>query len=262
MFNLSFVVLECNFPEETIMKRLIPILLGILLGLYTSAVIAQEAAPKEIRGGILNGKAVSLPRPEYSDAARAAKLEGTVVVDVTIDEAGNVISAKVPVEPQKIRPFVGYDSDIVEITTVDPILVDAAERAALGAKFSPTQLSGQPVKVSGRIVYRFTAQISKDGVHQNGNPVMNDVATSLPAPEYPAAAKAVKAQGAVGVYVTIDEKGNVIAARIMSGHPLLRAAAIEAAKLAKFTPTIVDGEAVKFAGTVTYNFVLPKDPDQ
>ncbi len=89
--------------------------------------------------------------------------------------------------------------------------------------------------------------------------VLNGKATSLPKPNYPAAAKAVKAGGAVNVQVTVDEEGNVIAASAVSGHPLLRAASITAARQAKFSPTMLSGQAVKVTGIIVYNFVLPKE---
>ena len=54
----------------------------------------ETNVPQELKGGILNGKATSLPKPEYSAEARAAKLEGTVKINVLIDEQGNVISAE------------------------------------------------------------------------------------------------------------------------------------------------------------------------
>jgi TonB family protein len=85
--------------------------------------------------------------------------------------------------------------------------------------------------------------------------VVNGKAVSLPKPTYPPAAVAVRAEGSVNVQVTIDEEGNVIAAAAVSGHPLLRAAAVEAAKQAKFSPTLLSGEAVKVSGVIVYNFV-------
>ncbi|MDT4894933.1 MAG: periplasmic protein TonB [Acidobacteriota bacterium] len=91
-----------------------------------------------ISGGVLNGKAISLPKPPYPPIARAARAAGTVTVQVTIDESGKVISA---------RAVGGH-----------PLLQQAAVQAAYGARFSPTQLSGQPVKVTGVITYNFVAQ--------------------------------------------------------------------------------------------------------
>lgn len=85
--------------------------------------------------------------------------------------------------------------------------------------------------------------------------VLNGKAISLPQPPYPPVAKAVHASGAVVVQVTIDEKGNVISASAVSGHPLLRAAATAAARQARFAPTKLSGEPVKVNGVINYNFV-------
>ena len=85
--------------------------------------------------------------------------------------------------------------------------------------------------------------------------VVNGKARNLVKPPYPAAARAVRASGAVNVQVTIDEDGNVISASAVSGHPLLRAAAVAAARQSKFSPTTLSGQAVKVSGIIIYNFV-------
>ena len=91
-----------------------------------------------ISGGVLNGKAISLPKPSYPPIARAAHAAGTVVVQVLIDENGNVVSA--------------------HAVSGHPLLQAVAVSAARQARFSPTKLSGQPVKVTGVIQYNFVAQ--------------------------------------------------------------------------------------------------------
>ena len=85
--------------------------------------------------------------------------------------------------------------------------------------------------------------------------VINGKATSLPKPNYPAAAKAVNAHGTVNIQVMIDESGKVVSARAVSGHPLLRAAAEEAARNARFSPTLLSNVPVKVTGVITYNFI-------
>lgn len=85
--------------------------------------------------------------------------------------------------------------------------------------------------------------------------VLNGKATSLPKPGYPPAAKAIHAGGAVSVQVLIDESGRVVSASAVSGHPLLRAAAVSAAQGARFSPTLLSGQPVKVSGVITYNFV-------
>lgn len=89
-----------------------------------------------ISGGVLNGKATSLPKPPYPALARAARASGTVIVQVTVDESGRVTEA---------RAISGH-----------PLLRAAAEQAARQARFSPTNLAGQPAKVKGVLSYNFT----------------------------------------------------------------------------------------------------------
>ena len=85
--------------------------------------------------------------------------------------------------------------------------------------------------------------------------VVNGSAISLPKPPYPAAARAVRASGAVNVQVLISESGSVVSASAVSGHPLLRQAAEQAARGAKFKPTLLSGQPVKVNGVIVYNFV-------
>jgi outer membrane biosynthesis protein TonB len=56
--------------------------------------------------------------------------------------------------------------------------------------------------------------------------------------------------------VVIDEEGKVIAAQAISGHPLLHAAALKAAREATFTPVLLDGKPFKIAGVIDFNFML------
>jgi TonB family protein len=86
--------------------------------------------------------------------------------------------------------------------------------------------------------------------------VLNDKAIIKPQPTYPSLAKAARASGTVSVKVLVDEQGEVVSAEAISGHPLLHAAAVAAAKQARFAPTLEGGEPVKVYGVLTYNFVL------
>jgi TonB family protein len=86
--------------------------------------------------------------------------------------------------------------------------------------------------------------------------VLNGKAISKPAPEYPAMAKAARAQGTVVVQIVVGEDGRVMSASAVSGHPLLQQAAVAAARQARFSPTTLSGQPVKVSGVITYNFVL------
>ncbi len=95
----------------------------------------NQAQTKPVSGGVLNGKAISLPMLAYPYAARAANVSGAVHVQVLVDENGNVASATV--------------------VSGHPLLQSAALQSARNAKFAPTKVGGQPVKVSGVIIYNF-----------------------------------------------------------------------------------------------------------
>jgi TonB family protein len=88
-----------------------------------------------ISGGVLNGKAISKPAPAYPADAKSAGASGTVTVLIVIAEDGTVESA--------------------QAASGHPLLLEAAVKAAQKARFSPTFLSGQPVKVKGVVTYNF-----------------------------------------------------------------------------------------------------------
>jgi protein TonB len=81
--------------------------------------------------------------------------------------------------------------------------------------------------------------------------VLNGKAIYLPMPEVPAS----EASGVVLVAVLVDEQGTVVEARAVSGPAHLHAAAVAAARLARFSPTLLMGEPVRVSGTLSYNFV-------
>ena len=76
----------------------------------------------------------------------------------------------------------------------------------------------------------------------------------LPKPTYPALARRAKATGQVLVQLLIDVDGTVLNAVAVEGHPLLYAVSVEAAKNSRFSPTKLDGKAVKVTGLISYNF--------
>lgn len=91
------------------------------------------------------------------------------------------------------------------------------------------------------------------------NPITGGVikgkAVHLVIPAYPAIARSAHAAGQVSVMVLMDLDGNVAAAHVVDGHPLLRLAAIKAARESEFTPTQLEGKPVMVLGLIIYNFV-------
>ena len=110
------------------------------------------------------------------------------------------------------------------------------------------------LKIEPPVVGVKTVEPGSSGTTVEGG-VLNGKALSLPKPAYPPIARAAHASGTVVVQVLIDEEGNVAAAQALSGHPLLQAVSVAAARQAKFSPTMLEGEPVKVAGVIQYNFV-------
>jgi TonB family protein len=96
---------------------------------------------------------------------------------------------------------------------------------------------------------------------RKGGDLLQGSATKRVEPAYPPLAKTARVTGAVVVEVTVDEEGKVIAARAISGHPLLKDAAVNAARAWIFTPTTLSGTPVKVIGTLTFNFTLDYSKD-
>jgi len=87
---------------------------------------------------VLTSKAVSLPQPLYPAIGKQIRIQGPVMIQILVDEQGKVVSA--------------------QVVSGHPILTASAREAAMRARFTPTVLNGQPVKVQGVITYNFVLQ--------------------------------------------------------------------------------------------------------
>ncbi|MFN2513802.1 MAG: TonB family protein, partial [Pyrinomonadaceae bacterium] len=116
----------------------------------------------------------------------------------------------------------------------------------LGLNYSNTQPSAPTVET-----------LQPPTVEQNRPIVggtLNGKETIIPDPEYSASAKSKGVSGEVRVEVRVNKKGVVVAARALNGHPLLKTAAVQAARKARFSPEKLAGEHSSVSGTITYNF--------
>ncbi|MDT7807176.1 MAG: periplasmic protein TonB [Acidobacteriota bacterium] len=100
-----------------------------------ATMVRQDSGPVRLASSVISSKVVEKPAPPYPQIAKVAGIEGPVAVQILIDEQGRVISAKA--------------------TSGNPLLQSAAVQAAYKARFTPTLLTGRPVKVTGSITYNF-----------------------------------------------------------------------------------------------------------
>ena len=119
----------------------------VICGAGTPKVVETETAPLpptpkpttlRVSPPLILAKAVDLPKPAYPILAKQARIQGPVNVQILIDETGKVISA------QAVKG--------------SAMLTKAAEDAARRARFTPTKLGDQAVKVQGVITYNFVLQ--------------------------------------------------------------------------------------------------------
>lgn len=203
-------------------------------------------------GGILRVKMVlvgqrlyriafTTPRPEGASAATVRHYEETAAKFIDSFKLAAAKPTKILGPSGPIGPPQGAPDDAVAVT------LEAAQPGEVDQYLAdhPRQVYGGRVEDGSGLL-----PPADEGRLRQGTVI------SKPPPPYPAVAKAARARGPVVVWVVVDEEGKVVAAQAHSGHPLLRASAVKAAREARFTPTLVDGKPVKVAGVITYNFNL------
>jgi hypothetical protein len=141
-----------------------------------------------------------------------------------------------PKAPEATQPAAGTAPNSATETSSDnpanPPTAPNNQNQNQGSSDNPTQTQSGRAPVSGG--------------------VLNGRAIYLPQPQLPTGDAPT---GTVMVQVLVDETGSVMTARAVSGPPALHMAAVNAARLARFTTTMLMGEPVKVSGTLVYNFV-------
>ena len=193
---------------------------------------------------ICNGFATYLPKPEVPQSvinANGKNIFGVVNVRIIIDEQGNV---------EKAQAVSGH-----------PLVRPLAEKAAFQAKFRTTTYSRKPVKVNCVLVYNFASydpRKSEENIKQELGSIinlgiLNEKALILPMPQLSVAQP--RGEGKIEVKVKINlQTGEVVSAMAVSGHPLIRGAAVKAALQAKFPTTLTEFSNVFGQGFLIYKF--------
>ncbi len=194
-------------------------------------------------------KTISAPTPVFPDEAKNFIYGDSITVSIDVDKKGKVSKASAlgPLAPCSNLMDKGASA-----------IAKAAVDAAKAIVFEPILKDGKPVESSHQIRYPLRAPSQAPGeqgskVIKSG--VLNGKVLSLPQPDYPANAKAIRAAGAVSVQVLIGENGNVLSVAAISGHPFLREPAAQAACRARFAEVRLSDQLVRVSGVLTYYFV-------
>jgi TonB family protein len=183
------------------------------------------------------------PMPEYPVAAQKSGIQGEVLLFAVVSPSGNV--------------------DHLKVIEGNPLLAEAATRAVRGWKFSPLMVHNAPAEVGGTVVLSF--HLGKKPSVTDGKPLRLPEALCggvMPGPQrkhdvqpvYPETARIAHIQGDVVLRAIIDKNGNVAEARVVSGHPLLINAAMDAVKQWVYQPFVFNGKPVAVDTVITVKF--------
>jgi TonB family protein len=240
----------------------------LLLVLFTSLAASQVIAQQRVRAAesVMAARLVTKVAPVYPALAR---IQGTVILRVVINKSGDV--------------------ENIQLVSGHPMLAPAAIEAVKQWKYNPYLLHGETFAVETDVRVNFTLSekppaegvvgdapggippdekggIVSSAPREEGRPgipqrvrasqgvISSFIVTKVP-PEYPQG-KGQRIQGAVVMRVNIDKEGNVSNIQIISGHPLLIPAAIEAVKQWKYKSYLRNGMPVEVETQVTVNFTL------
>jgi TonB family protein len=271
MSRMRFVLAALMFVAVTIATGLIAIAAMPLRSEYVAPAFRPAPAAQTQTAPELPRRQINKVYPAYPQDALERGIKGVVIVDITINAAGDVSTAAVVSGPQELRA--------------------SAFTAALALKYTPGKsvtamqvafeymLTGTTWGVKIGEALPNMGQRPSQGQDARGPVVMSArgpenpmagfrVGGDIPpprkikdvAPEYPPIAHEARVQGVVIMEARVDEQGNVSDVRVLRSIPLLDQAATDAVKQWQYTPTTLNGVAVPVIMTMTVNFSLaPQD---
>lgn len=232
------------------MYRSVPVML-------LAVVCALGQGPQRLRigAGVLEKKLIHRVEPQYPPVAQQARVQGTVRLDVLIGTDGTVRE--------------------IQVVSGHPLLVPAALEAVRQWRYAPVLVNNQPAEVLSQVEVPFSlgapskteepllgAQTAPLPLEEPGRTPRIRVGPQVqeakllynPPPAYPPRAQAEGIRGSVRLEILIAADGAVKNVRVLSGHPLLVEAAVEAVRQWRYRPTLVDGEPAEVITEVVVTF--------
>lgn len=217
------------------MKRAFLIFLALWLLMVGVLLKAEDAVRIDAQK---RPKLISQVKPVYPEEAKKQGLQGVVEMEATINRAGNVIAVKV-----------------LPAQTPQPLLEKAAVEALRQWKYAPYVISGKAKAVTFTVTVNFMLAAKPPVVPAEERPKL----IKMVKPVYPEEAAKQGIEGMAMIEATIDDKGNIVSARVLpveNSRPQLEEAALTAVKQWKYEPYVKNGKALSVTFTVTLNFRL------
>jgi len=171
----------------------------------------------------------AVPRKEFNTASLAQRIRAAQPTDIPdAPTVGGTVSAAIP----------GVNLPAAGAVPSAPVPPPQASRPAAPAPAPAVpapQTTATPAKQGGQI--------------------QQAVLISRKEPEYPKIAKQTGAKGVVTLMATIGKDGHIKAVKVISGHPMLQNAAMEAVKQWIYRPTLLNGTPVETETQIMLNFV-------
>lgn len=233
-------------------------LMFLLICLAVLAAAQETSQPATVSSAEMSGLLVKKVAPVYPPLARQARIQGTVILVIIISKSGDVQN------PQLIS---GH-----------PMLAPAAIEAVKQWKYHPYTSNGEPVEVKTSVQVNFTlsdkppegaAADMPGGAAPSGSEqrvrvsesVMRRMRIQQIDATYPPAALKAKVEGRVVLNAYISSSGDVERLELISGHPMLVAATIDAVKQWKYKPFLLNGEPTEVQTIVRVNFTLSREKE-
>jgi|GEM_PF-1033595 len=211
---------------------------------------AAPGGPVRVSAATAAGMALSKPNPVYPAEAKAAHVQGAVILHAIISKEGTI--------------------EKLEVVSGPTMLVNSARDAVSKWTYKPYLLNGQPVEVETSITVNYTfgtptnvagpvppADEASGGVKQIGGGVKGPVPIYESEPEYTELARQDKVQGVVLVHLVVDEQGLPQHLHVSRGlGDGLNEKAVEAVRQYRFKPATENGKPVAVWLNVEVNFQL------
>ncbi len=254
------------------MSRFPPCVLTVFLLVLGTYAQDESPAPVQVPPESVQNLLLRRVVPTYPPLARQARIQGAVVLNITISKSGEVRD--------------------VELVSGHPILAPAAIEAIKQWRYRPYERDGQPVEIETTVQINFSLPeyLQPAGVVGDGPPgsspmqsiagqvhlckespadslpkrvrvsqgVMQGLIISKQAPSYPEQARNQHIEGTVLLAMEIGKDGAVCDVALISGHPLLADSAIDAARQWKYRPYLLNGMPIEVETQAQVNFTLTK----